>query len=445
LEKFVEIDFNAIASKHSLAPDDIIKAVKIYQGSDLLKYIPENSEGISFLMERKIFEKLPVDFDDYERRKERAFEKLDRVEEYAKTWKCKRNYILNYFHADGISGTCQKCSSCHKSKPDSYSVINKITIHKKTADSPYINNDTYHKNKETEVQIDEETIRKNIIDAVGSLKQHYFKTTISEFLIGKSSYNVVREKLDENRLFGALQDISRKRVSGVIDQLVSEQILARTNEEPPKIKLKDKYISTKDARQTVDTESKKPEENQDLFVKLKKLRRIVVFISSKTEEEIFSTEAIKDAAKKISTGMPYFKLFLLNQATMSTGEAKELINMLKSLVPEASRSKPENDFPPKQLEILEFLKAHSLPETESKFKINTAEAAMLIQKALEAGFVLDRKKFTDDSLIKKIKFHLYSNFNASLKDIRLALPDDVDFPILRIAVAFARQELSGED
>ncbi|MGA2297151.1 MAG: ATP-dependent DNA helicase RecQ [FCB group bacterium] len=111
--KLVEFDYRNFLKKYKLSNDEVTKSILAFEFAQLLKfYFPENGKGIWLLLEKMHFDKLPIDFDAFEKRKKNAYKKLDLVEEYAMTSTCKRNFILNYFQDTSVSRTCGRCSSC---------------------------------------------------------------------------------------------------------------------------------------------------------------------------------------------------------------------------------------------------------------------------------------------------------------------------------------------
>jgi ATP-dependent DNA helicase RecQ len=112
-ETIVEFSLKELLKKYMIREQDLRQAVESFEYARIMSFeMPGVSNGITLSQKRMQFSKLDIDFDGFYERKKRAYEKLDKVIEYATTNECKRNFILEYFHDSSISGPCGKCSSC---------------------------------------------------------------------------------------------------------------------------------------------------------------------------------------------------------------------------------------------------------------------------------------------------------------------------------------------
>lgn len=109
----VDFDIDAIANKHDVNQDDLLKAIESMKFSGLLNF--RNMDSFSpyrLLVKENSIKDLPIDFEKYLLRRQLAYKKLDTVVEYAQTNECKRNFILKYFEENDVVGQCDNCTSC---------------------------------------------------------------------------------------------------------------------------------------------------------------------------------------------------------------------------------------------------------------------------------------------------------------------------------------------
>jgi ATP-dependent DNA helicase RecQ len=118
--ELTDFDIFQLKIKYNINDKNYKKSINSFSLARILEYYPPNSAGgIELIAKRKPSDKIPIDFEAYNIRRNNAVNKLNRVREYAVTMECKRNYILNYFNETDIDGVCGKCSGC-----DSQSIHN---------------------------------------------------------------------------------------------------------------------------------------------------------------------------------------------------------------------------------------------------------------------------------------------------------------------------------
>jgi len=118
--------FDELIRKYNLNKEHIDKAVNSFIYNDIIYfrgYKPK--EAISLLMPRYNNRDIPINFESLLKRKEFSIDKLNQVEQYAKTNLCKRNFLLAYF-GEEREDTCGRCSSCTGSKSINNEMISYI-------------------------------------------------------------------------------------------------------------------------------------------------------------------------------------------------------------------------------------------------------------------------------------------------------------------------------
>lgn len=95
--------------------DSLLRAVKKLAEKDLVEYRPPFRGTEIKILKIVEPEELSLDFKELKAKAERAYEKLNEMENYVYNLGCRQAYILNYF-GDRHSEPCGRCDSCLKMK-----------------------------------------------------------------------------------------------------------------------------------------------------------------------------------------------------------------------------------------------------------------------------------------------------------------------------------------
>ncbi len=156
-----------------------------------------------------------------EQKREIAFQKLAKIERYAQSKKCLRNFIQTYFGFSEVA--CNNCSFCFENK------------------APQI----------SESSEEESDVRKIILDCVRTLPKHYGLYTVLGVLTGASYNNIFEKNLHRNPMYGALSSSPKDTVLAEISALIGEGLLIRSNDQYGVLSI------TKDGRKTLNQKQKK--------------------------------------------------------------------------------------------------------------------------------------------------------------------------------------------
>lgn len=116
----VYLDEDQILEDHPISSTDWKEALRVLEQMGVIEYRvqPKLKAGsrafvLTLLGERVPSNKLSLRIKHYEDRREKAFEKLSKVVDYATSWDCRTKTILTYFGDDGLKtcGTCDVCRS----------------------------------------------------------------------------------------------------------------------------------------------------------------------------------------------------------------------------------------------------------------------------------------------------------------------------------------------
>ncbi len=416
--QLVEFDMNHAASKFMMKYDDLLSSIQSFEYARMLKFIPPGTaRGLVLKMERMPINRLPIDFEKIEMRRDRAFQKLDMVLRYAQTKDCKRNYILEYFMESDITGVCGRCSSCKGS----------ITKSKNLS----------------AVSIED---MKKIALAVAELNRKFGKTIIVDVLIGKESPKILTYNLKNTRAFGSLKNYKSNGIKLLLEEAIEESIIAISPGLYPTL-----YITPKGTELIKGTSVKKfisekksdfSEESNILLSHLNQLREEIASIQGIVPRAIASDKTIRNIAAKAPRTLKQLEeidgIGYMFISRFGEQFVKKIIDFSSNDEVQTISTLSEN-----ALKLATLLqKGKKLDEALKSTKIPIAEAAKFIQEAIESGIELRRELVIEERDYNYILAFLRKNPRAILKDIVEKLPFNVDYPVLRIGMALARKEIT---
>lgn len=143
---------------------------------------------------------LVIDFASLQQRKQREYDKLERMVKYAQTSKCRRAFLLGYFgdaHADRVH--CGRCDNCGDHGGGSESTGNSVSI------------DT----------LEGREVVLKVLSGVARTKGRYGKTIVAQMLKGSGSEKMDRGGLKNLSTFGILPNFKEAELTQIIDALAS--------------------------------------------------------------------------------------------------------------------------------------------------------------------------------------------------------------------------------
>uniref|UniRef100_UPI004056200E DNA helicase RecQ n=1 Tax=Agathobacter sp. TaxID=2021311 RepID=UPI004056200E len=159
----------------------------------ILLFSPQDIMIHKFLLENKDFSE--VNPEDEELVRERDVKRLYAMEQYCKTTKCLRNYILEYF-GEKTHGSCDNCGNCHRNYQE----------------------------------IDMTTQAKWVINCVYETKGRYGLNIVMGTLLGANRARLREIGAMEYKSYGALKDYDESLIRLLIDRMIQEDYLYQTND-----------------------------------------------------------------------------------------------------------------------------------------------------------------------------------------------------------------------
>ncbi len=414
----VQIELSELFYKHEISPEQFASVIRALEYARLIKYEPPAaSGGITLTAERTQFDAVPIDFSAFEQRRERAYSKLDIVQRYAETNECKRNFILNYFHEE-THERCGRCSSC---------------LH--PADKP---------TKRTERQ---EFLRRVVLSIVAEIDNRYGRTMIADLAIGATPAKIKQAKLTDLENFGEAGDFSRNEVLEEIDRCIFDHLLTLSRQSTPIVSISEtgkKFLGKKITPAALTVESEKPKYDQLLYDKIDAIRNDIASRENLPPSMILDNSALYAIAQFYPTTSTELRRIQGISDTVITRHSAAIVAVVKERLSGSPLQQQQKEILPKAVITTVSLakQKKSAATIAAEQDLMPAKIAQHIQEALEAGVELDRTLFVSDELLEAVRTLLQSHPRALLREIRSMLDGQYDYPELRIAVAFIRQDIA---
>lgn len=206
------------------------------QSQCILLFSPQDVMINRFLLDNKDFSDIPSE--DIELIKEHDNKRLQAMEGYCRTTGCLRNYILEYF-GEKTDAPCGDCGNC---------------------------------NQEYE-EVDMTREAKWIINCVVETKSRYGINVILGTLLGANRARLKELHMTECRTYGALKDSNEKILKDLVNQMVLEEYLHKTNDRYSILKIGNISSLRDENAKVMMRMNKEQEETREKNIKKKPLSR----------------------------------------------------------------------------------------------------------------------------------------------------------------------------
>lgn len=220
-----------------------------------------------------------------EQSKQREYEKLQIMTQYANTQQCLQQFILNYFGEDGPK--CGRCSNCLDTRE-----ARDITV------------DT-----------------QKVLSCVYRMNERFGKNLVAQVLSGSQVKKVLDLHFDDLSTYGIMKSMSQKNIVSLIDYLTATGYLQADDGQFPVLKITASGFAVlkgqqKVTRKTAVHATKSLPQNDELFEELRQLRREFAEKQGVPPFVIFSDKTLHE----MSAVMPATAADMLN--VKGVGESK---------------------------------------------------------------------------------------------------------------------------
>lgn len=205
-----------------------------------------------------------------EQSKQREYEKLQVMTQYANTEQCLQQFILNYFGEDGP--TCGRCSNCLD-----------------TRDSRDITIDT-----------------QKVLSCVRRMNEHFGKTLVAQVLAGSKDQKIKKFRFDVLSTYGIMKGRSKREIAELIDYLTAAGYLAADGGQYPVLKVTALGLTVLQGKEKVSRKmaakaTKSLPVNDELFEQLRQLRLRLAEKQGVPPFVIFSDKTLHEMCSEMPT------------------------------------------------------------------------------------------------------------------------------------------------
>ncbi len=415
LDAPAEVDVPAMFAKHDISSQKFETSVRALEHARILRFQqPGKDGGLVLALERMPIAQIPINLDALERRRERAYLKLDVVERYASTSDCKRNYILSYFEDNELSGICRNCSSCN-SAPEPSKKLSKRS----------------------------EFLLQTILSACSELDGRFGKNTLYAIIFGEKSKKLSNYKIDNLQSFGQARDFSRNEADEILEYAFTTRLLRYGAELYPTISLTEEGIRRATAiykpADLYHREEHKP--SDELLSRLMQLRDEYAEFDNCRADTIISDESLASIACAAPASLKDLAKISGISGAFVARCGHGVVEVVRSFnLAEEARSASAN-LPETVMTTYTLLKrGRSLQQISEDRDIMPATVAQHIEEAVQRGADFTGIKLVSDELFASVADVVRHNSTIALKDLRNIVGARYGYPELRIAAALAHRK-----
>jgi len=396
-------------------PKEFADTMHAAQIARILRYTPPHTDGgITILGERLPVSALPIDMEALHLRRSHAFQKLDVVIRYTGTATCKRNFILEYFGDAEFEGTCGRCSSCIAPViPTSFS--------------------------ERRAPIVEAAI-KTAIQVSGRFGRH----VLADVITGTVSDKVVDYKLERCVAWQTLTNRSRFEVLETIDECLSKGILEQTADLYPTVHATAEAIaSLQDVPPVLNLVApQRKRVSTALLNSLVALRDSIALREGVTPASLLGLKDVESIAIDAPSTVAAMREGKHGSKAFIDRWGEEFLQAIAEWnsgrigVP-----KPITDEDDAHHVTALIQPTWDLQQLAASMHRTPAATAHAVQRAVELGLPLKRGALVPDSVYTDVLEYVRTHRYAKLRHVREHIDADVDPTVLRVALAFARNDL----
>ncbi len=204
-----QVDLEELSETLSVEPEALRRGLRALDAAGLIDYeAPFRGRGLK-LLQRIPFARVPIRWEELERRAELEHRKLRRMIDYACHEGCSRSFILNYFGEKPRHPQCGFCGNCSRT----------VIL------------------EERELTPEETLLVRKILSCVARMKGRFGRLRVAQVLTGSTVKQM--EELGLNRLstYGLLMEHSQETILDWVDRLVQAGAIQISGEDYPTVGL----------------------------------------------------------------------------------------------------------------------------------------------------------------------------------------------------------------
>lgn len=412
------VPLDTIIRQERITPIEMGEAIRSLQAARIVAFLPaEKGGGVMLLKARPISMKSLVDLDAIRVRRERAEQKRDLVIRYAETSTCKRNTILEYFGEHSNEEGCGRCSSC------------------------------LSKGNQGTSRVEMSEIAAIIVRTAHELNGRFGRHVIADVVTGTVSERVLDYRLTDSKLFQSGSSFTRSRVLNEIAEAITHGWIDRSTGEYPTIRpteLGAELAAPMPAQISVTRVTLTQGVHKKVYAELMALRERISEEEDSSALSVLSNESIE----KLATDCPRNTNDLIpgkhGSGVVIARYADQITSVIRGVFQVEDRAVPKIRLDADIERVVKAITPDRTVEDISRvLRMSPANVARSIQRALEMGALISVGTLVPEEAFIEIQDYMREHRFAKLKHVQNDVQPDVDLPTLRVAIAFARQQLFG--
>jgi ATP-dependent DNA helicase RecQ len=220
-----EFDVEEVAGIIDVEREALVRSINSWKKADLAEYITPKRGTEIRILKREPREEVKVDFSAMREKANRAYKKLDEMEDYVYGFGCRPQYIMQYFGDDNFP-PCGKCDNCLagneklKIKNEKFSSDDEDNYSRRSGKEKFPSREGWRgasprrgvlKADFDEIKVEKKTLSTKLTQL----------ETLDLFLKGKSIAEIAAEReMAEKTIYGHLEFLIEKSLIKNIDKLV---------------------------------------------------------------------------------------------------------------------------------------------------------------------------------------------------------------------------------
>ena len=420
----VDLPLSELLRRSDVSAAELASLLSTMHLAHLIRYRPpQTGGGIVVLGPRRSLDDLGIDVAAIHQRRAHAIQKLEVMIGYAETRQCKQNFILAYFGDASGSLRCGRCSSCQL--------------------SPAV---------DTALSQRQRVLLQSILSTVWQLRGRFGRHVVSDVVRGVVSDRVREYRLDRSVSWGTMRERSRAEVLEALDEAIDRGWLLRSADLYPTIGVtSDGLLQLGTQPRPLDLR-KRPATlagtaSADVvarrFEALTIMRERLAERLGVSANALVLDEELQSIAEDAPRSFADFRPGRHGSGLFISQHAPDVLEVIRSCDAGDGTLQQLNVDPDALLGHL-VRQRTTLLDLAREAQKTPAATARSLESLIERGALTDRGELIDEDLyarvLEYVRFHRY----AKLRQVVDHLQGDVDLPSLRVALAFARRDLSNE-
>lgn len=427
-----------VAENAGLTLAELDKGMKGLTMARLLVYTPPASRGgVRFVQERLPSGKVPIDESRIEKERSRAVKRLEAMERYARTYACRRDFIIEYFGGEPLPEVCGRCDNCRSGRSSQATpVVNTSAGTPKGATAP------------AAMPENEEKIMRNLLAAVAELGERFGKMTVVDFLIGNANRTIDSFGLDSHPRFAALSGDDRTAVARVAERALGQGLLRSTAGMKPVVKITDagRSLIADIGLQLFVPGGTQTEHvaHPELMARLRKERDTIADRDGFTRDEVCPDAVLPRIARRVPTNRT--ELLRTKGYTRDNFDrcGTSFLGILEEYREEIEKDDASLALPIRLRPTWElYSQGYGLEEIAHQTARQPSTVSAHIEDLIKEGMIEDIDRFVPAGILKNVAEVLEDRPRASVRELRALTGGGIGFAELRIAAAWWRREREG--